>query len=135
MGVREDTAGNLNDVSSAHSGALDSASSNLGATGNDASGASGCSDDAGLRRPGAGTNSGGQRFRNEDAGNACSTDGPVGRSKRRRAVKRALKSGNLHVESVNSTGWNALKERLRVSKAAIICAQEHHTLVEDVDER
>ena len=38
------------------------------------------------------------------------------------------------VETTNTIGWNALKERLRASKAVAVCSQEHHTLLEDAPE-
>ena len=41
----------------------------------------------------------------------------------------------LDIESTNTSGWKPLKERLRTTKAAVVCAQEHHSLPEEIAER
>ena len=56
----------------------------------------------------------------EDQGRANLCEGERLSKHQRRRRARAL--GNLQLETTNTTGWTALKERLRVSKAAIICS-------------
>ena len=46
--------------------------------------------------------------------------------KSRRSRTRRIE--DVKIETVNSTGWEALLHRLKTTDADILCAQEHHTL-------
>jgi len=56
-----------------------------------------------------------------------------GKTKSRRNRKRRIE--DVKIETVNSTGWEALLHRLKTTDADILCAQEHHTLEFLVAER
>jgi len=54
---------------------------------------------------------------------------------RKQLRKRKRKCENLIAETTNTTSWTALLERLRVTKADVVCAQEHHCLANVIDEK
>ena len=53
--------------------------------------------------------------------------------RKRRSAKR--KTEDVEIETVNTSGWAALLQRLKSSKADVLCAQEHRTLEHAIDER
>jgi len=54
---------------------------------------------------------------------------------RKQLRKGKRKYENLIAETTNTTSWTALLERLRVTKADVVCAQEHHCLANVIDEK